>query len=235
MFVSEHLLEIFHGHTIDLLSNFKISNGIDTSFIIDNIQIVINNKSVLFIMKTLLAFITTFISLLAIGAISDINYDNNNKDISYVEKVFAQIDPEEVQRMESTDVSESDTIGISNESEPVKMNWTGTIDVHDTIGEAFKSKINVNIIDAITTAQNSIGPNSFAKEAELTEAHNYLIYKVKVVDEEMKKYKVGVDPGTGEVLFKKEMTWYDEHKEKYGDGKGDKYSYKNKMMKDRNY
>ena len=71
-----------------------------------------------------------------------------------------------------------------------KVNFTGTIHVKSTIGEAFKSKVTVNIIDAITTAQTSIGANSFVKEAELTPAHGYLVYKIKVVDENMKKYKV---------------------------------------------
>jgi hypothetical protein len=86
-----------------------------------------------------------------------------------------------------------------------------------------------DIIDAIITAQNNVGPNAFVKEAELTEAHNYLVYKILVVDEDMKKYKVGIDPENGEVLFKKEITWYDEHKMKYGGDKGEKYSHQYKM------
>ena len=57
---------------------------------------------------------------------------------------------------------------------PGKANLTGTIDVDKAIADAFKSKVTVNIIDAITTAQNSIGPNSTVKEVELTEAHGYL-------------------------------------------------------------
>jgi hypothetical protein len=44
-----------------------------------------------------------------------------------------------------------------------------------------------------------------------------------VVDENVKKYKVIVDPGNGQVLMKKEVTWYDdydeEHKMKYGEEK----------------
>jgi hypothetical protein len=127
-----------------------------------------------------------------------------------------------------------------------KVNFTGTIDVKSTIGEAFKSKVTVNIIDAITTAQTSVGANSFVKEAELTPAHGFLVYKIVVVDENMKKYKVIVDPGNGQVLMKKEITWCDnEHEkmkygeEKYGSsahGYDDQYD-KNKMtmMKDKKY
>ena len=35
--------------------------------------------------------------------------------------------------------------------------------------------------------------------------------------------------------MKKEVTWYDEHKMKYGEGKGDKYGHDYKMMKDKEY
>jgi hypothetical protein len=128
-----------------------------------------------------------------------------------------------------------------------KINWTGTIDVKSTIGEAFKSKVTVNIIDAINTAQTNVGANSFVKEAELTDAHGYLVYKITAVDENMKKYKVIVDPGNGQVLMKKEVAGYehDEHdKMKYGEDKYDKYGHddddgydkkKMMMMKDKKY
>jgi|RhiMethySRZTD1v2_1073278.scaffolds.fasta_scaffold1061580_1 hypothetical protein len=128
-----------------------------------------------------------------------------------------------------------------------KVNFTGTIDVKSTIGEAFKSKVTVNIIDAINTAQSNVGANSFVKEAELTPAHGFLVYKITVVDENMKKYKVIVDPGNGQVLMKKEITWCDydhDEKMKYGEekigssahGYDDQYD-KNKMMmmKDKKY
>ena len=125
-----------------------------------------------------------------------------------------------------------------------KVNLTGTIDVKSTIGEAFKSKVTVNIIDAITIAQTNVGANSFVKEAELTTAHGYLVYKIKVVGEDMKKYKVIVDPGNGQVLMKKEITWYDDEHEKmkYGEEKYDKYGHDDQydkkkimMMKDKKY
>ncbi|HYJ00954.1 MAG TPA: hypothetical protein VEW92_01955, partial [Nitrososphaeraceae archaeon] len=114
-----------------------------------------------------------------------------------------------------------------------------------TIGEAFKSKVTVNIIDAINTAQSNVGANSFVKEAELTAAHGFLVYKIKVVDENMKKYKVIVDPGNGQVLMKKEITWYDDEHEKmkYGEekekydkyGHDEQYDKKKMMMKDKKY
>jgi hypothetical protein len=140
------------------------------------------------------------------------------------------------------------------------MSWNGTINLESTIAEALKSKLTTDIIGAIQAAQANVGANSVVKEAELTEAHGYLIYKITTVDENMKKYKVIVDPGNGQVIMKKEVTWYDEYKDKkmkygheerydkYGsnghDYKEDKYGghgydeyddQKKMMMKDKKY
>ena len=131
-----------------------------------------------------------------------------------------------------TDDLVNETIDIGNNTgmkgmdyDDSKMKLNGTIEVERTIAEAFNSKVTTDMIGAIQAAQASIGANSFVKEAELTDAHGYLVYKMKVVDENMKKYKVIVDPGNGQVLMKKEITCYeDEHeKMKYGEEKYDKY------------
>ena len=193
-------------------------------------------ENLLSLMKIILAT-TTLIALLAIGIIGI----NNN-----IGNAFAQMSSEDLP-MEEMMKDETVTMTMSNQSEP-KVNWTGTIEVESTIGEAFKSKINVNMIDAITAAQGSVGLNSTVKEAKLTHAHNYLVYKIMVVDENMKKYKVIVDPGNGQVLMKKEITWDDEYKMKHGEekydkyghdykmeGKSDKYGHDYKMMKDKKY
>ena len=178
---------------------------------------------------------TTLVALLAIGLLGINNSSSNN-----IGNAFAQMEPENPPLLE-----EDKNIGImtmSNQSEP-KVNWSGTIDVKSTIGEAFKSKVTINIIDAIKTALVNVGLNSTVKEAELTPAHGYLVYKIMVIDENMKKYKVIVDPGNGQVLMKKEITWDDEYKMKHDEEKYDKYGHdddgydKKKMMmeKDKKY
>ena len=187
-------------------------------------------------MKRIFTTSTFLIALLAIGLIG-INNNNHNNSIG---NAFAQMDPEDSAMMEDMEMNEG-MMTMSNQSDGMKMmmNWTGTIDVKSTIGEAFKSKVTVNIIDAINVAQTNVGANSFVKKAELTPAHGYLVYKIMVVDENMKKYKVIVDPGNGQVLMKKEVTWYDddeEHKMKYGEEKYNKYNHdddydQKKMMK----
>jgi len=178
-------------------------------------------------MKRIFTISISLIAILAIG-LTGINNNNINNSNS-IGTAFAQMDPEDPAMMEDMEMNDQDMMTtMSNQSEGMKMmNWTGTIDVKSTIGEAFKSKVTVNIIDAINAAQTNVGANSFVKKAELTPAHGYLVYKILVVDENMKKYKVIVDPGNGQVLMKKEVTWYDddEHeKMKYGGEKYDKYS-----------
>jgi hypothetical protein len=186
-------------------------------------------------MKRIFTTSTFLIALLAIGLIG-MNNNNHNNSIG---NAFAQMDPEDSAMMEDMEMNDG-MMTMSNQSDGMKMmNWTGTIDVKSTIGEAFKSKVTVNIIDAINVAQTNVGANSFVKKAELTPAHGYLVYKIMVVDENMKKYKVIVDPGNGQVLMKKEVTWYDddeEHKMKYGEEKYNKYNHdddydQKKMMK----
>jgi uncharacterized membrane protein YkoI len=199
-------------------------------------------------MKTIFQTSIFLIALVAIGLIG-FNNNNNINNSNSIGTAFAQMDPEDPSMIEDMEMGDEDKMTtMSNQSEGMKMmKLNGTIDVKSTIGEAFKSKVTVNIIDAITTAQTNVGANSFVKKAELTPAHGYLVYKILVVDENMKKYKVIVDPGNGQVLMKKEVTWYDEdehEKMKYGEEKYDKYSghddYDKKkmmmtMMKDKEY
>ena len=191
---------------------------------------------------------TVLVALLAIGLLG-INYSSSNiNTLGNANAQMESVDSPMMQEDTETMGMEDDDEGMmmttmSNQSEEMKTKLNGTIDVKSTIGEAFKSKVTVNIIDAITTAQSNVGANSFVKEAELTAAHGFLVYKIKVVDENMKKYKVIVDPGNGQVLMKKEITWDDEHeKMKYGEEKYGKYGHdeqydKNKMMmmKDKKY
>ena len=194
-------------------------------------------------MKTIITTSTFVIALVTIGLIG-INNNNNINNSNNIGNAFAQMDPDDSLMMEDMEMDDEGMM-MSNQSEGMKMmNFNGTIDVGTTIAEAFKSKITTDIIGAIQAAQTNVGANSFVKEAELTPAHGYLVYKITVVDENMKKYKVIVDPGNGQVLMKKEITWcdYDHEKMKYGEEKYDKYSghnneyaQKKMMMKDKEY
>jgi uncharacterized membrane protein YkoI len=214
-----------------------------------------------------LVLTATLVALLAIGLFGISNSGSNalayamehgGKDTSSpmnATLAFAQGDG----GMMGNDTGDGMTMNMSSDHSKggEMMSLNGTINVESTIAEAFKSKVTTDIVGAIQAAQASVGPNSVVKEAKMTHAHGYLVYTITTVDENMKKYKVIVDPGNGQVLMKKEVTWYEEHeKMKYGDeerydkygeeghdykedkngshGYDDDYD-KNKMVKDKKY
>ncbi|MFB5599727.1 MAG: PepSY domain-containing protein [Nitrososphaeraceae archaeon] len=111
------------------------------------------------------------------------------------------------------------------------MNFSSSINVNDIVAESLKSKVTTTLSDAIGIAEANIGEGAFAKEASLETKHGYLVYKVKVSDSANEKYKVIIDPGTGEVLKTEKVDY--EHYGKMGGDKygGDKYGDKNKKDK----
>jgi hypothetical protein len=76
----------------------------------------------------------------------------------------------------------------------------GTINLEQTTLEAINSKINTSLIEAITTAQNTIGDNSFAVAAFGTEYGGYFTYQIILGTPRMEFYTVLVDPGNGHIL-----------------------------------
>ncbi|HEX5186912.1 MAG TPA: hypothetical protein VFV86_08485 [Nitrososphaeraceae archaeon] len=120
-------------------------------------------------------------------------------------------------------VNNTGKMGMDYDDKNKMTKLNGTINVEKTMAEAFKSKITTDIIGAIQAAQASLGPNSFVCSAELTHAHGYLVYKIMAADENMKIHKVIVDPGNGQVLMKKEVSWEDAVHGKMGYGNEKKY------------
>ena len=103
-------------------------------------------------MKKVLAIITTLTFLVAMGIVG-INNNNNN-----TWNAFAQVDPENPPMMD-----ESTAMTMSNQSGPKMMNWTGTVEVESTIVEAFKSKVKVDIIEAIKSSPRKCGIKFYCK------------------------------------------------------------------------
>ena len=185
---------------------------------------------------------TTLVAILALGLVTINNSINN---------AIAQEGAITPEGINNTMGNGAEMMKMGNDNDDsMMMKLNGTVNVESTIAGALKSKITSDIIGAIQAAQTSVGANSFVKEAELTPAHGYLVYKILVVDENLKKYKVIVDPGNGQVLFKKDVTlWYDQHEkmkhsgnyeqkyDKYGGDRDHGYDDKNKMMmmKDKKY
>ena len=81
----------------------------------------------------------------------------------------------------------------------------GSINLEQTIFEAIGSKVNTTLTEAITTAEQSVGNNSFALAVHGGPHGPYLVYTIILGTPGMEFYKVIVDPGTGLVLTSREM------------------------------
>lgn len=78
----------------------------------------------------------------------------------------------------------------------------GTINLEQTIFEAIGSKVNISLTQAITTAEQSVGNNSFALAAFGADQGGFLGYTVILGTPGMEFYYVIVDPGNGQILAK---------------------------------
>jgi hypothetical protein len=82
----------------------------------------------------------------------------------------------------------------------------GTLNVMETMYQAIESKFNVTLVDAITTAEQSVGNGTYAMSANGEEKDGYLVYSIILGSPDMKFTKVLVDPGNGEVLQTKNIS-----------------------------
>jgi hypothetical protein len=76
----------------------------------------------------------------------------------------------------------------------------GTINLEQTIIEAIDSKVNTSLTQAITTAEQSVGNNSFALAAFGADQGGYLTYIIILGTPGTEFYNVIVDPGNGQIL-----------------------------------
>jgi hypothetical protein len=107
-------------------------------------------------------------------------------------------------------MGEYDDYGNMTSGHQQKMGMiNGTINLEQTIFEAIGSKVNTTLTQAITTAEQSVGNNSFALAAFGGDHGGYLAYTILLSTPEMEFYKVIVDPGNGQVLASDEVS----HKE----------------------
>lgn len=82
----------------------------------------------------------------------------------------------------------------------------GTIDLEQTIFQAIGAKVNTTLMQAITTAEQTIGNNSFAMAAFGGPYGSYLVYTIILGTPAMEFHKVIVDPGTGLVLSSEQIS-----------------------------
>jgi hypothetical protein len=85
-----------------------------------------------------------------------------------------------------------------------QLNISGSIPLQSTVSQALRSEIQISMVEAITTVQNTTGENSSVVAAYLSPLQGFLVYNIGVIDANNTAYKLIVDPGNGEILYTSE-------------------------------
>jgi uncharacterized membrane protein YkoI len=93
---------------------------------------------------------------------------------------------------------------MSNMTKKEQQNITGSIPIQSTMSQIIRSKIQVPLDQAVSTAQNSVGVNSSVVAAFLRPLNGFLVYNIAVLDTNNTIHRVIVDPGNGNVLYTSE-------------------------------
>lgn len=92
------------------------------------------------------------------------------------------------------------TSGQQQQQHEQEMINNGTINLEKIIFQAIESRINTSLTQAMTTAEKSVGNDSFAVAAFGSEEGGYFAYRIILATPEMKFYWVRADPGNGQIL-----------------------------------
>ena len=77
------------------------------------------------------------------------------------------------------------------------------------IAKAIASQIKTSLSDASSAAEKSIGNNSHAVSAHVSDENGYLVYVVAIVDSNGKLHKVIIDPSNGKILVSRELSGFE--------------------------
>jgi len=88
-------------------------------------------------------------------------------------------------------------------------NITGSIDFMSAIAKAIASQIKTSLSDASSAAEKSIGNNSHAVAAHVSDENGYLVYVVAIVDSNGKVHKLIIDPSNGKILLSRELSGFE--------------------------
>lgn len=80
------------------------------------------------------------------------------------------------------------------------QNITGSIKLMPTIMDALGSKLNISLGDASNLVENAHGNNSHVVIAKIGKENGYLVYKLQLIDSDMKTTRIIVDPTNGKIL-----------------------------------
>jgi uncharacterized iron-regulated membrane protein len=112
---------------------------------------------------------------------------------------------QELSAQNMTKMGDLGNLGNKTSIQQEKM-INGTINLQQTIVDAIGSKVNTTLTQAITTAEQTTGNNSFALAAFGGPHGGYLVYTIILGTPGMEFHKVIVDPGTGQILASQEIS-----------------------------
>ena len=88
-------------------------------------------------------------------------------------------------------------------------NITASIDFMAAITKAIASQIKTSLSEASSAAEKSIGNNSHAVAAHVSDENGYLVYVIAVVDSNGKVHKLIIDPADGKILLSRELSGFE--------------------------
>jgi len=88
-------------------------------------------------------------------------------------------------------------------------NITASIDFMSAITKAIASQIKTSLSDASSAAEKSIGNNSHAVAAHISDENGYLVYVVVITDSNGKVHKLIIDPANGKILLSRELSGFE--------------------------
>jgi hypothetical protein len=91
------------------------------------------------------------------------------------------------------------------QSPPVPFsNFTASIPLATSLFDVMKSKINVDLADAMTNVTNSLGMNATVLDASVQSERGFLVYRIAALDSENNIHMILVDPANGSTLLQRQ-------------------------------
>jgi hypothetical protein len=88
-------------------------------------------------------------------------------------------------------------------------NVTGSIDFMSAISKAIALQIKTSLSNASSAAEKSVGNNSHAVAAHISDENGYLVYVVLIVDSNGKVHKLIIDPSNGKILLSRVLSGFE--------------------------
>jgi hypothetical protein len=94
------------------------------------------------------------------------------------------------------------------EAQPPQLpfsNFTASIPLASSLFDVMKSKISVNLADAMTNVTNTLGPNATALSASIQPERGFLVYRIVALDTGGNIHLILVDPANGSTLLQQQF------------------------------